>query len=102
MSVLIKGLTIPIVGVCHCVIAFDNNRLLITDVCGNSIFDGNYVEIPTSHGRLIDADRLIEIMQDTLNGYRDKSNDGNYIERLLVETCKKFVEHCPTVVEAEE
>ena len=53
MSVLIKGLTIPTVGVRDCVIAFDNNRLLITDVCGNSIFDGNYVEIPTPHGRLI-------------------------------------------------
>ena len=52
MSVLIKGLTIPTVGVRHCVISFSNGRLLISDVCGNSIFEGNYVEIPTPHGRL--------------------------------------------------
>ena len=58
MSVLIKGLTIPTVGVRHCVISFSNGRLLISDVCGNSIFEGNYVEIPTPHGRLIDADEL--------------------------------------------
>ena len=57
--------------------------------------------LPKIHGRLIDADRLIEIMQDTLNGYPDKSNDSNNIEKLLVITCKRFVEHCPTVVEAE-
>lgn len=58
MSVLIKGLTIPTVGVRHCVISFSNDRLLISDVCGNSIFEGNYVEIPTPHGRLIDADEI--------------------------------------------
>ena len=58
MSVLIKGLTIPTVGVRHCVISFSDNHLLISDVCGNSIFEGNYVEIPTPHGRLIDADEL--------------------------------------------
>ena len=53
MSVLIKGLTIPTVGVRHCVISFSDNRLLISDVCGNLIFEGNYVEVPTPHGRLI-------------------------------------------------
>ena len=53
MSVLIKGLTIPTVGVRHCVISFSDNHLLISDVCGNLIFEGNYVEIPTPHGRLI-------------------------------------------------
>ena len=53
MSVLIKGLTIPTVGLRHCVISFSDNHLLISDVCGNLIFEGNYVEIPTPHGRLI-------------------------------------------------
>lgn len=58
MSVLIKGLTIPTVGVRHCVISFSDNHLLISDVCGNLIFEGNYIEIPTPHGRLIDADEI--------------------------------------------
>ena len=53
MSVLIKGLTIPTVGVRHCVISFSNGRLLITDECGKELFYGEYVEIPTPHGRLI-------------------------------------------------
>ena len=61
----------------------------------------NLKPLAKPHGRLIDADRLIEILQDTLNGYLDKNNDSNNVEKLLVETCKKFVEHCPTVVEAE-
>ena len=53
MSIMIKGIKFPDVGVRHCVISFSDNRLLISDVCGNLIFEGNYVEIPTPHGRLI-------------------------------------------------
>ena len=58
-------------------------------------------ELPTSHGRLIDADRLIKIMQDTLDNYPDNSNDGKIVEKLVVETCKQFIDHCPTIGEAE-
>lgn len=64
MSVLIKGLTIPTVGVRHCVISFSDNHLLISDVCGNLIFEGNYIEIPTPHGRLIDANAFLKWLKE--------------------------------------
>lgn len=91
MSVLIKGLTIPTVGVRHCVIAFDNNRLLITDVCGNSIFDGNYVEIPTPHGRLIDDFKLLRAL---IKAFPNQSMN-------FYDTLERVIDEAPTIVEAE-
>ena len=85
MSVLIKGLTIPTVGVRHCVISFSNDRLLISDVCGNSIFEGYYAEIPTPHGRLIDADELLRRPTGLLFNKYPKS----------------CVRNAPTIIEAE-
>lgn len=58
MSVLIKDLKIPRVGVLSCVVAVADNRLLISDVNENTIFEGEYAEVPTPHGRLIDVDKL--------------------------------------------
>ena len=53
MSILIKELKLPSVGARQCVIVFANNHLLISDVCGNPLFESEYVELPTPHGRLI-------------------------------------------------
>lgn len=89
MSVLIKGLTIPTVGVRHCVISFNGGCLLISDVCGNSIFEGNYVEIPTPHCRLIDADKLMQWIEHV---YGDKD-----IIKFITDDIKRQ----PTIVEAE-
>lgn len=60
------------------------------------------VEIPTPHGRLIDADNLIKVLQDTLDNYSDNYNDGKTVEKLFVETCKQYIDHCPTIIEVEE
>ena len=59
------------------------------------------VEVPTPHGRLIDADNLIKVLQDTLDNYSDNYNDGKIVEKLVVETCKQYIDHCPTIIEAE-
>jgi hypothetical protein len=59
MSILIKGLKLPPVGIRQCIVSFADNCLLITDVCGKILFESEYVEVPTPHGRLIDADELI-------------------------------------------
>ena len=93
MSVLIKGLTIPTVGVRHCVISFNGGRLLISDVCGNSIFEGNYVEILTPHGRLIDADKFL----------KDNAAiaDKSLINLLCRGTLRDLIDSAPTIVEAE-
>lgn len=59
------------------------------------------IKIPTPHGRLIDADRLIKILQDTLDNYPDNDNDGKVVEKLVVTVCKRFIEKAPTVIESE-
>ena len=101
MSVLIKGLKLPPVGIRQCIVSFADNCLLITDACGKLMFESEYVEVPTPHGRLIDADRLIKVLQDTLDNHPNNYNDGRIIEKLIVDACKQFVEHCPATIEAE-
>ena len=59
------------------------------------------VALPKQHGRLIDADSLVGVLQDTLDSYPDKYGDDLAIERLVVETCKRYIELCPTIVAAE-
>ena len=62
------------------------NHLLITDSCGNTIFEGEYVEIHTPHGRLIDADYL----------KKDRINISGTDFVLLVD-----VDNAKTIIEAE-
>lgn len=59
------------------------------------------VEIPTPHGRLIDADNLVKVLQDTLDNYPDNYNDEKAVEKLIVTVCKRYIESAPTVIEAE-
>lgn len=87
MSVLIKGLKLPSVGIRQCIVSFADNCLLITDVCGKILFEGEYVEVPTPHGRLIDAD---ELKKDRINLY------GTTDVVLMVD-----IENAPTIIEAE-
>lgn len=89
MSTLIKGLRIPPIGVRDCVIAFKDNYLLITDLCGNTIFEGEYVEVPTPHGRLVDADELLKAFKKACE------QDGHWVNFFAL------VESAPTIVEAE-
>ena len=64
MSILIKGLKLPPVGIRQCIVSFADNCLLITDVCGKILFESEYVEVPTPHGRLIDADEIEKCVHD--------------------------------------
>lgn len=59
------------------------------------------VEIPTPHGRLIDADNLIKVLQNTLDNYPDYYNDEKTVEKLIVTVCKRYIESAPTIIEAE-
>jgi len=49
------------------------------------------VEVPTPHGRLIDADSLIEYINKELKG-------DEYIQRMF----RRIVKSRPTIIEAEE
>lgn len=63
--------------------------------------NGKFSELPKQHGRLIDADYLVGVLQDTLEHYPDKYDDNNALERMIIEACKNYIEHCPTIVEPE-
>lgn len=92
MSIMIKGIKFPDVGVRDVVIAFANHCLLITDECGKELFYGEYVEIPTPRGRLIDADKLKETIESIYGG------------ALWTFDCFELIndeDEVPTIIEAE-
>ena len=92
MSVLIKGLKLPPVGIRQCIVSFADNCLLITDVCGKILFESEYVEVPTPHGRLIDADRLVWFIDNHI------ASGKKWVE---FETIKDMINSLPTIIEAE-
>ena len=63
--------------------------------------DCPFIELPKQHGRLIDADYLVRVLQETIDNYPDNYNDGAAIEKMIVSACKKYIEHCPTIIAAE-
>ena len=97
MSVLIKGLKLPPVGIRQCIVSFADNCLLITDVCGKILFESEYVEVPTPHGRLIDADELF-CKIDGIKGwdYGDESDMAISAAEAL-----SAIDDSPIVIEAE-
>ena len=90
MSILIKGLKLPPVGIRQCIVSFADNCLLITDVCGKILFEGEYVEIPTPHGDLVDRDDLT-----------DEINRVTFAERYDYNVAYNIVTDAETIIEAE-
>ena len=93
MNVLIKGLEIPGEGAI---------RVVIQKHCGITVaYTGRdpyqmaheVVELPEKHGRLIDADALIDKCGDW---YTEEGKEEGFIGTL-----KMILEDAPTVVEAE-
>ena len=118
MSLIIKGMKLPQHAAVNgekdtaykCVILAhpDNSVKLVIDTKFASAYDNGHniqrypiTEIPTPHGRLIDADRLVEVLQDTLDNYPDNYNDEKVVEKLVVTVCKRYIESAPTIIEAE-
>ena len=105
MSILIKGIDMPKNGEMTIAFASDENGentlALILDTNGKPIEHKGVAEIHTPHGRLIDADCIIKVLKDTLDNYPNNYNDDRIIEKLVVDVCKQFVEHCPATTEAE-
>lgn len=57
------------------------------------------VEIPTPHGRLIDADRLMEVIEKNsylLKGYYNSLENGMFLTGI-----KQAIDESPTIIEAE-
>ena len=115
MSILIKGMKMPehcgycrfaYDGICHAlqVMRYDKKTK------DGKLIDCPLVEIPTPHGRLIDADALIHELEYSIEleaRYLDNF-DGTHAERTISEVNKKIFEtaieilqKAPTIIEAE-
>lgn len=86
MSVLIKGMEMPKLGDVFRVGRAVEGNLFICNLCAEETVWFPLAEVPTPHGRLTDADILIELAQNCIY----KTVDCNDIARM------------PTVVGAEE
>ena len=95
MSVLIKCMEMP-KNCAHC---------FLTDFCnqeGFGIFSNNrnkpcpLVEVKTPHGRLIDADANVAVLNKVL-----EETESAY-ERLFYSFASAIMKECPTIIEAEE
>lgn len=107
MSLIIKGMSLPkhadvngekdTAYKCLILAHSDNSVELVIDTAFASPYDNGHniqryplTEIPTPHGRLIDADKLLESFGEALN------EDRHFVNYFAL------VDEAPTVVEAEE
>ena len=118
MSVIIKGMKLPqhadVNGekdtAYKCVILAhpDNSVELVIDTEFASPYDNGHniqcyplTEIPTPHGRLIDADRLKSMMEQYHCNGCDNYN-GARCSACCVDDCFRYIDDIPTIIEAEE
>ena len=97
MSVLIKDMEMPK----SCVSCRLYKRLgcELEDLVTNAVQGCPLTEVPTLHGRLIDADAL----EDKLNGlFRMRDYDRIDFYNHAIADCLATVRNAPTIIEAEE
>ena len=64
MSVLIKGMEMPKRHLFEGLVAIGDGQIVVKDLENNKLFEGEIKEIPTPHGRLIDADRFLDWLKE--------------------------------------
>ena len=116
MSLIIKDMKLPQHAAVNgekgtaykCVILAhpDNSVELVIDTKFASAYDNGHniqrypiTEIPTPHGRLIDADRLMEVIEKNsylLKGYYNSLENGMFLIGI-----KQAIDEAPTIIEAE-
>jgi len=109
MSLLINGLDMPKNGRVTIDLASEETGTNIIaritdDKTGKLIEHKGVVVIPTPHGRLIDADSLMEDCQRLENTEYYFDSDEDEISTFLLDanSVEAIIEEAPTVVEAEE
>lgn len=97
MSVLIKGMEMPKRHLFEGLVAIGDGQIVVKDLENNKLFEGEIKEIPTPHGRLIDADELF-CKIDGIKGwdYGDESDMAISAAEAL-----SAIDDSPTVIEAE-
>ena len=89
MSILIKGMEMPGRGEYRCIVRKWGEKITI-DLYGDEDLCGILVPVP-DHGRLIDADELLPIYADLM--------DGGDVKPVIP---KAVIDTAPTIIEAEE
>lgn len=92
MSILIKGMEMPKEQALR--IMLKNGQLFVDN--GSCFAEYEAVEVPTPHGRLIDADefrKVIEALPNCYNGFSD-----TYDKACII----GLMDEHPTIIEAEE
>lgn len=97
MSLIIKGINMPKNGEMTIAFASDENGentlALILDTSGKPIKHKGVAEIPTPHGRLIDADDVL------------RNNaifaDREFIHPSMQVTLREIIDEAPTIIKAE-
>lgn len=93
MSIILKGIDMPKAGEKHRITIYDNGEAYITT--SNRLYetdrkDVEVIEIPTPHGRLIDASELIKsYMKGT------KTDIDDFYDTIDI------IDNAPTILEAE-
>lgn len=104
MSLIIKGMKMPKNGEMTIAFASDENGentlALLLDTNGKPIEHKGVAEIPTPHGRLIDADKL----QTSIHGCLCETCETFSCEKgrgCLIEDVFNLLDEAPTVIKAE-
>lgn len=103
MSVIIKGMKLPRKSEHReCSIAVVQNRpvsIAFSRTETTPLECLECAEIPTPHGRLIDADRLMDVIEKNsylLKGYYNSLENGMFLTGI-----KQAIDEAPTIIEAE-
>ena len=89
MSVLIKGIEMPKRHLFEAFVAIGDGQIVVKDLAKNKLFEGKIEEVPTPHGRLIDADALRKTIESIYGG------------ALWTFECFEYIRRAPTIIEAE-
>ncbi len=96
MSILIKGMEMPPSDKAL-IMAYKDGRFIWIDLESEKTYQYEAVEVPTPHGRLIDADDANSYAYDILETCHDM-----HPWEAAREMQKIFFRDAPTVIEAEE
>ena len=95
MSLIIKGLDMPKKSDLE--LFKENNHIVLGGVCYQLELD-QIIEIPTPHGRLIDADLFKEIIKDSVPSWTIGVKIPTYGDMDIMDK----IYFIPTILEAEE